>query len=157
MYSNILIAADPDDPRSWSGALPIAASLARCLSASLTLCAVVRDVDAARQAEWSPIGYREMIGHARLRLATIAEQVTDLPVSIEIGVGTVCGGILDVAARVQADLIVLASHKPELKDYVMAANAARVARRAACSVLFVRESSGKAGPSSVAPSPASAG
>jgi hypothetical protein len=61
MYSNILIAADPDDPRSRSSALPGAASLARCLPARLALCAAVRDVDAARQAQWSPIAYREMI------------------------------------------------------------------------------------------------
>jgi hypothetical protein len=50
----------------------------------------------------------------------------------------VCGGVLEVARRVQADLIVLASHVPELKDYLLSANAARVARRAACSVLVVR-------------------
>ena len=37
-----------------------------------------------------------------------------------------------------ADLIVLASHKPALKDYLLGANASRVVRSAPCSVHVVR-------------------
>ena len=138
MYRNILLAVDPDEPDSWSDALPVAARLARCFSARLTLCSVVRDVEAELKAEWSPIGYREMLEHARVRLLEIAATLPDLTVDVELGVGTVCRGVLDVAARLRADLIVLASHAPELRDYLLSANAARVARKAACSVLVVR-------------------
>jgi universal stress protein F len=56
MYSNILIAVDADEPDSWSDALPVAAELARCFSARLTFCSVVRDSDAELKAAWSPIG-----------------------------------------------------------------------------------------------------
>ena len=37
-----------------------------------------------------------------------------------------------------ADLIVMASHRPELKDYLLGPNSARVVRHAECSVLVVR-------------------
>ena len=147
MYSSILVAIDPDQPRSWSDALPAASALARCFSARLTLCTVVRDAEAAVEAQWSAIGYRDMIEQARTRLATIADEVPDLPVSVAVGPGTICNGILDLARSHGADLIVLASHRPELKDHVISANAARVARRAACSVLIVRD--GKDGGGSV--------
>ena len=36
------------------------------------------------------------------------------------------------------DLIVMASHRPELKDYLIGPNAARVVRHADCSVQVVR-------------------
>ena len=138
MYKNILIAVDADEPASWADALPVAAGLARCFSARLTLGSVVRDVEAEMEAEWSPIGYREMLELARVRLLELAATLPDLVVDVEVGTGTICRGVLEVAERVQADLIVLASHVPELKDYLLSANAARVARRAACSVLVVR-------------------
>ena len=138
MYSNILIALDPDQPHSWADALPVAVKLAHCFSARLTLCTVVRDVEAELEAEWSPIGYREMLELARVRLLELASTLPGLTVNVEVGTGTVCRGVLAVAERVQADLIVLASHVPELKDYLLSANAARVARRAPCSVLVVR-------------------
>lgn len=138
MYKTILIAVDADEPASWAGALPAAAELAGCFSARLILCSVVREVKAELEAEWSPIGYREMLELARVRLLELAATLPGLAVSVEVGTGTICGGVLEVAERVQADLIVLASHVPALKDYLLSANAARVARRAACSVLVVR-------------------
>ncbi|HET9639246.1 MAG TPA: universal stress protein [Allosphingosinicella sp.] len=138
MYKNILVAVDADEPDSWADALPVAAVLARCFSARLTLCSVVRDMEAELQAEWSPIGYREMLELAKVKLLELAATLPDLTVEVEVGTGTVCRGILQVAERVQADLVVLASHMPELKDYLLSANAARVARRAPCSVLVVR-------------------
>lgn len=140
MYSQILIAVDLDQPGSWAVALPEAAALARCNSARLTICSVVRDLKAALEAEWSPIGYREMLGLTKVRLAELASGVRGIAVDVEVGTGTICGGILDVAERIRADLIVVASHVPGVKDHIWAGNAARVARRAECSVLIVRSS-----------------
>ena len=138
MYSSILVAIDPDQPRSWSDALPAAAALARCFSARVTLCTVVRDAEAAVEAQWSAIGYREMVEVARVRLLELASGVAGLDVRVEVGTGTICRGILDLAGRVGADLIVLASHEPGRMDYLLGANASRVARRAPCSVFVVR-------------------
>ena len=138
MYKNILIAVDAGEPASWADALPVAAGLARCFSARLTLCSVVRDVDAELEAEWSPIGYREMLDLAQVRLAELASGIDGVAVDVEVGTGTICGGIIGVARRIGADLVVLASHVPGMKDRVWAGNAARVARRADCSVLIVR-------------------
>ena len=138
MYSRILVAVDLDQPGSWARALPSAAALARCFSAGLTLCSVVRDVEAAVEAQWSAIGYREMLDMTKVRLEELAAGAGDMAVDVEVGTGTICGGILDVARRVGADLIVLASHVPGVADHVWAGNAARVARRAECSVLVVR-------------------
>ena len=139
MYSSIVLAVDLDQPTSWSKALPVSLALARCFGSRLTLCSVVPDTKAIVTAEWSAIGYREMVEVAEAKLRTLAATV-DTEVAAEIGSGSVWQGVLDVADRIGADLIVLASHKPVMKDYLLGANASRVVRHARCSVLVVRGS-----------------
>ena len=53
--------------------------------------------------------------------------------------GTVYEEVLSKAGEIGADLIVMASHRPELQDYLLGPNAARVVRHAPISVMVVRE------------------
>lgn len=70
-----------------------------------------------------------------------AEHVPDgVPVQHIISHGSVYQEILAAADKVSADLIVVGSHRPELKDYLLGPNAARVVRHSARSVLVVRGS-----------------
>ena len=140
MYKSILMAADPDAPGSWAKALPVSLALARCFGSRLTLCAVVPDTEAVIEAEWSAAGYREMIEVAKAKLISLAEDA-DIDIATVVGTGSIWSGIIDSAERVGADLIVLASHKPAMKDYLLGANASRVVRGAPCSVLVVRGAS----------------
>ncbi|NJN06070.1 MAG: universal stress protein [Rhodobacteraceae bacterium] len=52
--------------------------------------------------------------------------------------GSVYRCILEAAENIGADLIVMASHRPEMSDYLVGANASRVVRHARVSVLVVR-------------------
>ena len=52
--------------------------------------------------------------------------------------GNVYEEIIDAAEKVAADIIVVGSHRPKLKDYLLGPNAARVVRHAPQSVLVVR-------------------
>ena len=46
--------------------------------------------------------------------------------------------ILELAKSLSADLIILASHRPDISTYLLGSNAAAVVRHAECSVLVVR-------------------
>lgn len=46
--------------------------------------------------------------------------------------------ILKTAEKAGSDLIVIGAHKPDLKDYLLGPNAARVIRHCGCSVFVVR-------------------
>ena len=46
--------------------------------------------------------------------------------------------ILEESQAVNADLIVMASHRPAMKTYFLGSNAGYVVRYASCSVLVVR-------------------
>lgn len=55
-----------------------------------------------------------------------------------VGVGTAYHEILEAAKKDKADLIVLGAHRPDLKDYLLGPNAARVVRHSSASVYVVR-------------------
>ena len=46
--------------------------------------------------------------------------------------------IIDYAEKIGADCIIVGSHKPGLRDYLLGSTAARVARHASCSVHVLR-------------------
>lgn len=139
MYRNILLPVDLDQPSSWEKALPTAIALCRSFDASLALATVVPDWNLVLEAQWSPIAYSEFLDVARARLETLAGSITDFPnVGHHVESGSVYGGILAIAEREAIDLIVLSSHRPEMKDYLLGANASRVVRHAQCSVFVVR-------------------
>lgn len=137
MFNSILIAIDLDEPASWSRVLPVALPLAQMSGARLTLATVITDREAMAD-QWSPAGYRERVETARARLSGVADACGDQPHDVLVGSGRVGPGILELAAKSDADLIVLASHRPGLRDYVLGGNAAHVVNHAPCSVLVVR-------------------
>ncbi|MDT9599292.1 universal stress protein [Sphingosinicella rhizophila] len=140
MYSSILVPVDLEEPSSWSKAVPTAVALALCFKARVTLATVVEDKAAAREVQWSAIGYRELLSTASARLGLLAEELrSETQLETRVGTGSIGGGILDLAQQVEADLIVLASRRPEMRDWLIGANASRVVRHARCSVLVVRE------------------
>ncbi|CUH81878.1 Universal stress protein F [Tritonibacter multivorans] len=55
-----------------------------------------------------------------------------------VRMGNVYEEVLQTAKELGADLIVVGAHRPDLADYLMGPNAARVARHAKCSVLIAR-------------------
>lgn len=53
--------------------------------------------------------------------------------------GRVYDGIISLANELNVDLILIGAHQPELRDYLLGSNAARVVRHAKQSVLVVRD------------------
>ncbi len=140
MFSSILVPVDLDEPSSWGKALPIAIAIARCTGAALTLATVLQDrpLDAGR--EWTASAYRNLLSRTETRLGTLADELRgEFPVATRVGGGGIAGGILGLANDIGADLIVLWSHRPSMRDWLIGANAERVMRHARCSVLVVRD------------------
>ena len=142
MYKDILLAIDLNDPSSWSRALPTAVDLCKMGDSNLHILTVVPDFGMSIVGQFFPDGYEKEIATKVLKQLKgfITEHV---PAAISsraiVGEGTVYEVILKIASRIDADLIVVASLRPELKDYLLGPNAARVVRHATCSVMVVRE------------------
>ncbi|MCC5959944.1 universal stress protein [Roseinatronobacter sp. S2] len=72
------------------------------------------------------------------QLAAIAAEYSDIAVSSVIRQGQPSASILGCAQEADADLIMIASHKPGLSDYFIGSTAARIVRHAQVSVLVTR-------------------
>lgn len=71
--------------------------------------------------------------------ALLAERTTNHPeVKSVILEGHAGRTLSDYAARIGADCIIVASHKPGLRDYLLGSTAARTVRHAPCSVHVLR-------------------
>jgi nucleotide-binding universal stress UspA family protein len=91
--------------------------------------------------QFFPEGYEAKLRqHAAKQLRDFAAQ--QVPGEIEcrriVAEGKVYQEILKAADAIKADLVVMGSHRPELSDYLLGPNAARVTRHARCSVMVVR-------------------
>jgi nucleotide-binding universal stress UspA family protein len=142
MFKEILLPIDLGDLESSRKALTTAVELSRTEGTRLHLMCVVPGYSMSIVSQYFPEGFEET------SLAEAAKQLDDfiarnIPAEITslaiVANGTVYKEILRVAGEIGCDLMVMASHRPELKDYLLGPNAARVVRHASCSVLVVRE------------------
>ena len=141
MFKEILLPIDLGEVESSRKAVSTAIELSRTEGARLHLLCVVPGYSMSIVSQYFPEGFEET------SLAEAAKQLDDfiaknIPAEITspaiVANGTVYKEILRVAGEIGCDMIVIASHRPELKDYLLGPNAARVVRHADCSVLVVR-------------------
>ncbi|WP_417668646.1 universal stress protein [Roseibium sp.] len=142
MYKSILVPVDLAEDSSWRKSLPVAQAMARTFNAEMHIVAVVPDFGKSIVGSYFPKDFEGDALHAAGEMLKnfIAQNVeSDLTVKGHIAHGTIYEEINKAADKLGCDLIVLASHRPELKDYLLGPNAARVVRHANQSVLVVRE------------------
>ncbi|EKV29182.1 Universal stress protein family 3 [Caenispirillum salinarum AK4] len=142
MYQNILVAIDLDDPSDLKRTLATAVELNQATGQCLHVMTVLPTFGMSMVGQFFPKGYeKEMADKLLHRLREeIKPYVPDgMHVQHIVGEGNVYETVLRMAEKTEADLIVIGAHRPELKDYLLGPNAARVVRHANVSVLVVRE------------------
>lgn len=141
MYDDILLSIDLNDESSWSRALPTAVEYCRAFGARLHVATVVPDFGLSLVSQYFPADFEQKaVDKASQELhALIRDRVPgDVTVQHIVAVGTIYHEIIRAADQVNAGLIIMASHRPELEDYLIGPNATRVVRHCNRSVLVVR-------------------
>lgn len=142
MFKNILLPIDLGEEPQSERAVAVASELCATFGAKLNVLAVVPGYGMSIVSQYFPEDFEEKAK------ATAAQQVADfikstIPPGIEttavVATGTVYEEILQVAQDGGCDLIVMAAHRPDLRDYLLGPNASRVVRHGRCSVLVVRD------------------
>ncbi len=142
MVKNILLTVDLNDESSWKTALPVAVEYCQAFGSTLHVATVIPDFGLGAVGAHFPRDFAEKaIAQAGEDLqAFVGERIpSDVETRRSVGYGTVYEEILKIAKETGCDMVVIASHRPELKDYLLGPNAARVVRHAGCSVLVVRD------------------
>ena len=141
MTKSILLPVDPDEQTSWQKALPEAVELARARGAALHVMTVVPDFGSSIVATYFPADFeKQSLAKARGELETLIKDKipNDVPHQLIVAHGRIYQEICKAADMVDADLIVMASHKPEFSDVLLAPNAAHVLQHTPRSVMIIR-------------------
>lgn len=140
MFRKILVPVDLAHPSSWKHALPEAVEMARSSGGNVILVTVVRELKAILEGVGLSFQMEERFDKATKEIRNIAASQSTSGIEIQtiVRYGGIGHEILAAADEVGADLILLASHRPEMRDYLIGPNAAHVARHAKSSVLVLR-------------------
>lgn len=141
MYQQILLPIDLNQESSWEKALPVVLEFCRTFGSNLHVMTVVPDFGMAMVSQYFPESYEtRMLEDANKALHGFVREHVPQGITVQhiVAQGTPYHEILRIAEEIGCDLIAMASHRPELKDYLIGPNAARVVRYAKCSVLVIR-------------------
>lgn len=136
MYKTILVPVDMSHLEKGKSMIDVARKQGD-KDTRIILLHVIEDIPNWAAAE-IPAGILE---HSRQTIHEELQAIANaasIKADIEIRSGHPYKTILDKATKVEADLIIIASHKPGLQDYFLGSTAAKVVRHANCSVLVVR-------------------
>lgn len=141
MYRDILLPVDREHAPSWQKALPVALEYCKAFGAKLHVLTVVPGLGVGDVSSFLPMDFeQQLLAKANQWLHQFARDSVPAGIAVQhvVGHGKVHREILRVAGEIGADLIIMASHRPELADHVLGSNAAHVVQHAKCSVLVVR-------------------
>jgi len=140
MYKSILVPVDLAEPDLAKRAIDTAVMMARISSGSIRLVNVL-PMTPVMLAEYVPPDFdAQQRTAAEEGIAALAKQI-DLgsgKVSTVVRQGGVYHEILEEAKEMDADLIVMTSHRAGVRTYFLGSHAGHVVRYATCSVLVVR-------------------
>lgn len=143
MSKTILCAIDINRPESETPVLKRALQLAELDGAQLDVITVIPDFGMSVVGGFFTEDHsKKALAHAKETLSAVTEAAIGAEANAKVrhivGVGTAYHEVLSTAEKDGADLVVLGAHRPDLRDYLLGPNAARVVRHAKCSVYVVR-------------------
>jgi universal stress protein F len=136
MYTNILVPVDLAHGDVGAHTL----GLARKIGGPEAQVTVLHVLDSVPSFVAAQIPRSALDAHwteAREKVTALAHAI-DKDAKVVIRQGSAANAILEEAEALGADAIVLGSHRPDLRDYLIGSTAARVVRHAQCSVVVDR-------------------
>lgn len=139
MYKTVLVPVDLSHIEKGSKMIERGKYLADTNKSQLTLLNVVPEIPSYVAIEIPSGLHEKVVENAKADLRDLVRK-HDLPSSTRIVVesGNPASVILAYAKKEHSDLIMVASHQPGLKDYLLGSVAGKVVRHARCSVLVLR-------------------
>ena len=141
MFKSILVPIDLADTDLAKPAIATAATLSQTWNGAVRLLNVM-PMTPVMLAEYVPADFDTQQRQTSEEALAIVARESGIDASRISSVVRQGGGIyheiLEEAAAVKADLIVMTSHRPAMRTYFLGSNAGHVVRYAKCSVLVVR-------------------
>ena len=147
MYKDILYPVDIMEEGSWLESLPVVEEFVSAFGANLHVMTAIPDYGMSIVSQYFPKGSVDrVVKNTQQELHKFVDENLRKE-NIKIGNiivskgGSVYQSIMDTAEKIGADLIMVSAHRPELKDYLLGPNSAKVVRHSGLSVLVMRSKS----------------
>jgi nucleotide-binding universal stress UspA family protein len=140
MYKKILVPIDLADTDLARPAINAAIELARASGGAVRLVNIL-PMTPVMLAEYIPPDFDTQQRKSSEEALSIIVRECELEpsrISSTVRQGGIYHEVLEEAAAISADLIVMSSHRPAMRTYFLGSNAGHVVRYAKCSVLVVR-------------------
>ncbi|MCR9073385.1 MAG: universal stress protein [Alphaproteobacteria bacterium] len=142
MFADILLPIDLNEPDTQARAVTAAVEQAEAFGSRLHVLTVVPEFNSSIVAGFFPENFEaRAVEAAREQLHDFCGKAIPAGVQVQhiVAHGSIYNEIVKAAEETGCGLIIMASHRPELSDFLLGPNAARVVRHAACSVMIVRD------------------
>jgi nucleotide-binding universal stress UspA family protein len=140
MFKRILVPVDLTDPDLAKPAIDTAITMARASSGSVRIVNVL-PMTPVMLAEYVPPDFDEQQRQSADEAVKKLAQDSGLEpgrISAIVRQGGIYHEVIEEAKAIDADLIVMTSHRPDMRSYFLGSNAGHVVRYATCSVLVLR-------------------
>lgn len=135
MYNTILLATDFSNEESTIQSLKKAERLSN--NGRIVLMHVLDDLPSYALTELPNDFLASQIPDIEKKLEELVTK-SKVKADIEVRKGSAHRSIIDTSKEIEADLILVNSHRPGLQDYLIGSTAAKIVRHASCSVLVER-------------------
>jgi nucleotide-binding universal stress UspA family protein len=142
MFKSVLLPIDLARESTWKKPLGLAVELVQAGGGTLHVISVLPDfgmsiVGSYFDKDFEGAAMQDMSGQLK---AWASRNVPEgVKAEVHLAHGSIYDEIMRLADKLGCDAIVMAAHRPELRDYLLGPNAARVVRHAKQSVLVVRD------------------
>ncbi len=137
----VLAAIDLNHPEDQKGILKRAHQFAKLDNAALAVATVLPDYKMSYVSTFFTEDHtRDAVETSRKALHELVSETIgeDEKVKHIVRMGNVYEEVLHVAQELDCSLIVVGAHRPEISNFLLGPNAARIARHARCSVFVLR-------------------
>jgi len=139
MFQKVLVPVDVSLPDETRKILAAAKELTAPWDCELHVMTVLPDVGMPIVASYLDEHQEdENLAAARAELHAAIDEVGIKPTKAYLHAGTVYDRVIRLAKKLEADLILISAHSPDLKDYLLGSNAARIVRHSKKSVMVLR-------------------
>ena len=140
MYNKILLPLDLSDIEGSINVAQKAIAMAKLGNTEIHVLSIFPDFGSSLVSEFFTRDHQKQALHdIGVKVQDfVNEHMSEANVRPHVTHGSIYEEIINAAKKLGCDLIIMGSHRPELSDYLLGPNAARVVRHSSVSVLVVR-------------------
>lgn len=139
MFNTVLIPIDVSVPAEAQKLLSAAQKMSAGWDSEMHVVTVIPNVGMAIVGSYLDEDFENRSRKAVEAQLSEAVAEAGLKAKQHVLIGTVYDGVISLANQIKADMIIMGAHQPELRDYLLGSNAARVVRHSKQSVLVIRD------------------